>query len=66
MPVVTDFHHIDEEQDLDPDSHQSESSNLPPHHSEKVDLDEEIQQSDADLQHCYQQAMWTEFFKCKQ
>jgi hypothetical protein len=31
MPVVADFHHFDEEQDLDPDQHQRERSVLDPH-----------------------------------
>ncbi len=39
MPVVADFKHFDEEQEPNPDPHQSESSDPDPH------------QSDADPQH---------------
>ncbi len=38
-PVVADFHHFDEEQDLDPDPHLSEKLDPDPHLSEKLNPD---------------------------
>ncbi len=43
-PLVTDWHHVGEEQDLDP--------NLDPHQSDKLDPDS--QQSEADPQRWFQ------------
>ncbi len=39
MPVVSHLHHCDEEQDPDPEPHQSDRSDPDPHHSKRSDPD---------------------------
>ncbi len=56
MSVVADLHHFDEEQDPNPDPHQSKRSDPDPHKNEE-----------ADPQHCFQvlltiNLIWTKHF----
>jgi hypothetical protein len=39
MPVIPDLHHLDEEQDPNPEPHQSKRSDPGPHLSERSDPD---------------------------
>ncbi len=50
--MVADLHHIDEEQNQDPDPHLNEKAEQDPHSSEKLDPDSDPHLNDADLQPC--------------